>query len=104
MVPAAKETTSACACYHASLECLTASYSTSISLCAPSTSILFFYSIDFRFHLTSADMYAFAQVAIYGKRYCSAAKATWDLFKSSGMGMKTPLKVHLPSVYYFILF
>jgi len=31
------------------------------------------------------NLYAFAQVAIYGKRYCKAAKDTWELFKSSGM-------------------
>ena len=31
--------------------------------------------------------YAFAQVAIYGKDFCSAAKDTWNLFKSRGLDM-----------------
>ncbi|TPX63745.1 hypothetical protein SpCBS45565_g06379 [Spizellomyces sp. 'palustris'] len=31
------------------------------------------------------NKYAFAQVAIYGKDYVSAAKDTWNLFKSSGV-------------------
>jgi len=30
------------------------------------------------------NKYAFAQVAIYGKSFCEAAKATWDLFKVRG--------------------
>jgi hypothetical protein len=34
-------------------------------------------------------MYAFAQVAIYGKKYCDAAKDTWELIKTSGMGKQT---------------
>lgn len=32
-------------------------------------------------------MYAFTQVAIYGKTYCQAAKDTWQLVKSHGVGM-----------------
>ncbi|KAI8895528.1 choline transporter-like protein [Globomyces pollinis-pini] len=31
------------------------------------------------------NKYAFAQVAIYGKDYCSAAKDTWELTKSRGI-------------------
>ena len=31
------------------------------------------------------NKYAFAQVAIYGKDYCSAAKDTWKLFKQRGI-------------------
>lgn len=31
-------------------------------------------------------MYAFTQVAIYGKTYCQAAKDTWTLVKSRGVG------------------
>jgi hypothetical protein len=30
------------------------------------------------------NKYAYSQVAIYGKDYCSAAKATWTLFKTRG--------------------
>jgi len=30
------------------------------------------------------NMYAFAQVAIYGKKYCDAAKDTWELIKERG--------------------
>ena len=30
------------------------------------------------------NQYAFAQVAIYGKSYCEAAQATWELFKVRG--------------------
>ena len=37
-------------------------------------------------------MYAFTQVAIYGKTYCRAAKDTWQLCKDRGVGMNlTPL-------------
>lgn len=32
------------------------------------------------------NTYAFTQVAIYGKPYIEAAKSTWDLVKSSGVG------------------
>jgi len=31
------------------------------------------------------NMYAFTQVAIYGKTYCEAAKDTWELIKSHGI-------------------
>jgi len=31
------------------------------------------------------NMYAFTQVAIYGKSFCEAGKATWDLLKSRGL-------------------
>ncbi|KAJ3082884.1 putative choline transporter, neither null mutation nor overexpression affects choline transport [Quaeritorhiza haematococci] len=31
------------------------------------------------------NLYAFTEVAIYGKDYCSAAKATWELVKSKGI-------------------
>lgn len=31
------------------------------------------------------NMYAYTQVAIYGKDYCSAAKATWNLVKRKGV-------------------
>eukprot|EP01112_Ceratiomyxa_fruticulosa_P009503 TRINITY_DN2476_c0_g2_i1.p1 TRINITY_DN2476_c0_g2~~TRINITY_DN2476_c0_g2_i1.p1 ORF type:complete len:585 (-),score=115.51 TRINITY_DN2476_c0_g2_i1:110-1672(-) len=31
------------------------------------------------------NLYAFSQVAIYGKSYCQAAKDTWHLFKHNGM-------------------
>jgi hypothetical protein len=31
------------------------------------------------------NRYAFAQVAIYGKDYCSAAKDTWNLCKARGI-------------------
>jgi hypothetical protein len=31
------------------------------------------------------NTYAFAQVAIYGKDYCTAGKDTWQLFKSKGI-------------------
>jgi hypothetical protein len=31
------------------------------------------------------NLYAFTQVAIYGKTYCKAAKDTWKLFKSHGI-------------------
>eukprot|EP01119_Soliformovum_irregulare_P025819 TRINITY_DN9656_c0_g1_i1.p1 TRINITY_DN9656_c0_g1~~TRINITY_DN9656_c0_g1_i1.p1 ORF type:complete len:454 (-),score=76.03 TRINITY_DN9656_c0_g1_i1:48-1409(-) len=31
------------------------------------------------------NIYAFAQVAIYGKSYCQAAKSTWQLLKSHGI-------------------
>jgi hypothetical protein len=31
------------------------------------------------------NVYAFTQVAIYGKTYCEAAKATWRLIKSRGL-------------------
>jgi hypothetical protein len=31
------------------------------------------------------NMYAFTQVAVYGKTYCQAAKSTWELFKSHGI-------------------
>lgn len=33
------------------------------------------------------NVYAFAQVAIYGKPFCSAAKDTWSLIKSRGVDM-----------------
>jgi hypothetical protein len=35
-------------------------------------------------------MYAFTQVAIYGKTYCHAAKDTWKLCKERGVGMRSP--------------
>jgi len=31
------------------------------------------------------NQYAFAQIAIYGKTYCQAAKDTWDLVHSHGV-------------------
>lgn len=31
------------------------------------------------------NQYAFTQVAIYGKDYCTAAKATWELVKTKGV-------------------
>ena len=34
--------------------------------------------------MTVCVQYAFAQVAIYGKSYCKAAQATWELFKVRG--------------------
>jgi len=35
--------------------------------------------------ITYFNMYAFTQVAIYGKSYCQAAKDTWRLLKSHGV-------------------
>jgi hypothetical protein len=31
------------------------------------------------------NIYAYTQVAIYGKDYCTAAKATWNLVKRRGI-------------------
>lgn len=41
------------------------------------------------------NQYAFAQVAIYGKTYCDAAKATWNLLKSRGFGLTCSLFLHV---------
>ena len=35
--------------------------------------------------VTYFNVYAFTQVAIYGKTYCEAANDTWALFKRVGM-------------------
>jgi hypothetical protein len=56
------------------------------------SSVLFFIACCFqcifsliRDILEYMNKYAFAQVAIYGKDYCSAGRDTWALFKSKGI-------------------